>query len=179
VKQAPARRQCERAAGRRSRPTACSAHPCGSSDRRRAEPPRSAALLGLGFGARLRPRHDFHQEPADAEAGERPRATPQRRRAAASESSRSRFPSASAHSRARREWAGPAPARSASDCRDRPACRNARCARRSLRPPPGSRRGDRRWRRRRTPRPAQRLLSAPHRPPWRPRPARAARGARR
>ena len=27
-------------------------------------------FLGLGLGARLRPRHDFHQQPADAEAGD-------------------------------------------------------------------------------------------------------------
>ena len=37
------------------------------------------------------------------------------------------------------------PRRSTADCRDRPACRNARCGRRSPRAPRGSRRADRRW----------------------------------
>ena len=40
--------------------------------------------------------------------------------------------------------------RSSADCRDRPACRNARCGRRSLPARPGSRRAGRRLRRRRT-----------------------------
>ena len=65
---APPRRRCAPAAGRRSRPAACSARPCGSSGRRRARPRRCAGLLRLRLVARLRPRHDFHQQPADAEA---------------------------------------------------------------------------------------------------------------
>ena len=139
----------------------------------------AAALLRHRLRARLRPRDDLHQQPADAhagdvgarhrQAGEQPHQHP----VEAVFLGRARAARRAEH-RTRR-----APARSASGCRDRPACRNARCVRRPPRPPPGSRRAGRRWRRRRTPPPARRRPSAPRRAPWRAPPARAARGARR
>ena len=134
----------------RSRPAACSVRPCGSSVRRRARSRRCAGRRRSRLLARLRPRDDLHQQPADAHAGDGRRAAPRGRPAAASAPSRSRSPWASARSPARRAPAGRARRRPAADCRDRPACRNARCARRSPRPRPGSRRAGRRWPKRRT-----------------------------
>ena len=78
--------------------------------------------------ARLRPRDDLHQQPADAHAGDVLARHRQARPKAASAPSRSRSPSGCARSRARRAPDGRRHCRSAADCRDRPACRNARCA---------------------------------------------------
>ena len=49
--------------------------------------------FGRRLGARLRPRDDLHQQPADAHAGDVARAAPAARRAGASAPSRSRSPS--------------------------------------------------------------------------------------
>ena len=97
--------------------------------------PRGAA------SARLRPRHDLHQQSADAHAGDVVAASP-----SSPASSRVQDPvepvllRASARSPARRAPGGPPARRPAADCPDRPACRNARSVRRAPRSRPGSRR---------------------------------------
>ena len=106
---APARPRCAPAACRRSRPAACSARPCGV-ERPAASTiaaTRAAAARRRGSRARLRPRDDLHQQPADAHAGDVLARHRQARRAAASAPSRSHSPSASARSPARRAPARP------------------------------------------------------------------------
>ena len=87
-------------------------------------------LSGARLVARLRPRDDLHQQAADAHAGDglaRHRQAGEKPHQHPVEAVLLR---ASARSPARRAPAGRARRRSAAGCRDRPACRNARCARR-------------------------------------------------
>ena len=121
----------ERLAGDLGQELVRSAH-AGRAPGRQDDGGDAPALPPARLLARLRPRDDLHEQPADAHAGDVGARRPAARRAAASAPSRSRSPWASGRSRARPAPARRAPARPAAGCRDRPACRNARCARRCL-----------------------------------------------
>ena len=89
---------------------------------------RTIAATLLMRLARLRARGDLHQEAADAHGADVGGRTSAPRRSAAAGPSRSRFPSASARSPARRGSPPRRAWRAAAGCRDRPACRTARSA---------------------------------------------------
>ena len=106
----------------------------------RPAPSTTAAIDCAGLHrllARLRPRDDFHQQAADAEPGDvlaRHRQTGQKPHQHPIETV---FLRAARATRRAEHRTAAGMRRSSSDCRDRPACRNARRCRRSLPAPPG------------------------------------------